>query len=328
LNAGDPRDRRVYSACIKEPFLAEQINANGLREICFYRRSNGNTFSGDQIAASIPPILGDFYLRTDPPEGQPVGEVIAALARADKDAAEDIRRVLAIRNAGEGEDSAFGDNAFDADACYVETNSADTGDLERGWRKFETTLKTEARYFNRYAEAVLKSIFDGIDSFRTGFGRSIVAEAGPGTSFTKLHRARVFQSEAKLREAMKLPDQEVGPLPAVKAIAGRMNTAGISVFYGATEPSVALAEVRPPVGSKTLVACFEITRPLKLLDLVAMTDISDEPGSLFDDAHRHRLKQAQFLRGLSSRLSKPVMPDDQILDYLPTQAIADFSLWR
>jgi hypothetical protein len=70
---------------------------------------------------------------------------------------------------------------------------------------------------------------------------------------------------------------------------------------------VALAEVRPPVGSKVLVGCFEITRPLKLLDLTAMSDISDGQGSLFDEAHRHRLKQAQFLRGLSSRLSKPVM---------------------
>jgi hypothetical protein len=55
-----------------------------------------------------------------------------------------------------------------------------------------------------------------------------------------------------------------------------------------------------------------------------MKDISDEPGSLFDAEHRHRLKQLEFLRGLSKRLSKAVMPDDQVLDYLPTQAIADF----
>jgi hypothetical protein len=123
---------------------------------------------------------------------------------------------------------------------------------------------------------------------------------------------------------MKHPDREVGPPPTKQAVAGRMNAAGISVFYGATAPSVALAEARPPVGSKVLVACFEIIRPLKLLDLVAMTDISDEPGSLFDDAHRRCLKQAQFLRGLTVRLSRPVMRDDQILDYLPTQAIADF----
>jgi hypothetical protein len=325
LNAGEPGDRRICSACIKEPFLTEQISTNGLRGICFYCQSDGNTLSVDQIATSIPAILDDFYFRADLPlEGRPVCAVISDLIKADEDAAEDIRRALEIRNAAEVEEGAFEDDPFGADACYAETHSADTGDLEWGWRKFERTLKTEARYFNRYAEVVLNSIFDGIDSYRTRFGHSIVVEAGPGTAFTKLHRARVFQSEAKLREAMKRPDQDVGTPPASLAIAGRMNAAGIAVFYGATEPSVALAEVRPPVGSKVLVGCFEIIRPLKLLDLVAMTDISDGPGSLFDDAHRQRLKQAQFLRGLSSRLSKPVMPADQILDYLPTQAIADF----
>jgi hypothetical protein len=47
-------------------------------------------------------------------------------------------------------------------------------------------------------------------------------------------------------------------------------------------------------------------------------------GSLFDEAHRRWLKRAHFLRGLSWRLSKPVLPNDQPTEYLPTQAIADF----
>ena len=123
---------------------------------------------------------------------------------------------------------------------------------------------------------------------------------------------------------MKRPGAEIGPPPSLNATAGRMNSAGIGVFYGATESEVTLAEVRPPVGSKVLVGRFEIVRPLKLLDLVAMKDISDGPGSLFDEGHRHRLRQLEFLRGLTQRLSKPVMPDDQVLDYLPTQAVADF----
>lgn len=31
-----------------------------------------------------------------------------------------------------------------------------------------------------------------------------------------------------------------------------------------------------------------------------------------------------FLRSLSQRITRPVMPDDEALDYLPTQAVADF----
>ena len=73
-----------------------------------------------------------------------------------------------------------------------------------------------------------------------------------------------------------------------------------------------------------LIGCFEVVQPLKLLDLVAMADLADEEGSLFDEDYRVRLKRAQFLRGLGELLSRPVMPNDELLDYLPTQAVADF----
>ncbi len=61
-----------------------------------------------------------------------------------------------------------------------------------------------------------------------------------------------------------------------------------------------------------------------MLDLAALNDLRDEQGSLFDEAYRHRMKRAHFVRGLSWRISKPIMPNDQPIEYLPTQAIADF----
>lgn len=103
-----------------------------------------------------------------------------------------------------------------------------------------------------------------------------------------------------------------------------MNAAGISVFYGATDASVALAEVRPPVGSRVIVARFEIVRPLRLLDFGALEFIVDHNGSDFDKAHIQRLKRAAFLRRLCRRVSRPVMPHDEPRDYLPTQAVADY----
>jgi hypothetical protein len=155
-------------------------------------------------------------------------------------------------------------------------------------------------------------------------GRPIVVEAGPGTNFERLYRARVFQHEKDFREALKRPDLELGPLRKSPPLASRMNAAGISVFYGATNSSVALAEVRPPVGSKVLVGCFRVIQPLRLLDLVALVKLADKDGSLFDPAHLQELQRSEFLRGLTLRLSKPVMPNDEPFEYLPTQAIADF----
>lgn len=317
-------DRRVCSVCVLEEFLSAEIEKDGAPATCLYCGLDGNTFSVDEIATSVGTILSDFYSRMEPPKGEPVNAVISDVVKVCDDAAEDIRSVLANRYATEWADSTPEDNPFGTNECYAKSNPIDTWDFNRGWRDFEKKLKTEARYFNRYAESWLRSLFEGIASYRTISGRPIVVDAGPGTTFTKLYRARVFQSKVKLREAMKRPDIEIGPPPSLTAAAGRMNAAGIGVFYGATESLVAIAEVRPPVGSKVLVGCFEVIRPLRLLDLVAMKDISNEPGSLFDEGHRHQLKQVEFLRGLSERISKPVMPDDQVLDYLPTQAIADF----
>jgi hypothetical protein len=102
-----------------------------------------------------------------------------------------------------------------------------------------------------------------------------------------------------------------------------MNARGISVFYGSNDPGVAIAEVRPPVGSQVAVARFEVIRPLRLLDLTALGNVR-EGGSVFDSGLASRMERAIFLRSLSQRITRPVMPDDEVFEYLPTQAIADF----
>ena len=53
-----------------------------------------------------------------------------------------------------------------------------------------------------------------------------------------------------------------------------MNARGISVFYGAVDIKTALSEVRPPVGSRVAVAQFEIIRPIKLLDVRVLEEVS------------------------------------------------------
>lgn len=113
--------------------------------------------------------------------------------------------------------------------------------------------------------------------------------------------ARVFQSLEKLEEALKRPDFHLGPPPANLASAGRMNALGLAVFYGATHADVAIAEGRPPVASHVLVGRFEVIRPLKLLDV-----------------------EASFLAHLRKQITLPVMPDDEPLEYLVRQAIADY----
>ncbi len=118
-------------------------------------------------------------------------------------------------------------------------------------------------------------------------------------------------------------EASIGPPPPKIAAAGRMNARGIPVFYGATDRNVALAEVRPPVGSKVVVAQFDIIRPLRLLAVEALRSLS-VGGSPFDPQYLPRKQKAAFLCGLSEQITKPVMPDDETLNYIPTQVIAEY----
>jgi hypothetical protein len=237
-------------------------------------------------------------------------------------AAEDIQHILEDKF-DDFDSAAMGEETeFSSDAYYEQKGTSDQAWQEE-WRSFEKSLKSEARFFSRAAASHLAAIFNGIDALRSHDGRPLVVDAGPGTSFSSVYRARVFQSDDKLEAALCRPDQQLGSPPAFLASAGRMNARGISVFYGANDPTAAIAEVRPPVGSQVAVAQFEIIRPLRLLDLTALSAVSDG-GSVFDPELAGRLERAMFLRSLSQRITRPVMPDDEHFEYLATQAVADF----
>jgi hypothetical protein len=208
-----------------------------------------------------------------------------------------------------------------AQRIYAPRRTQMTQRMDR--RSFKNSLKTEARFFSRTAANHLASIIDGIGELQTRDGRPLVVDAGPGTDFHTLYRARVFQSDLKLEAALGRPDIHLGSPPAPLAVAGRMNARGISVFYGANNQKAAIAEVRPPVGSQVAVAQFEIIRKLRLLDLTALSDVR-VAGSICDFGLAGKVDGAVFLRSLSRRITPPVMPDDGPLEYLATQAIADF----
>jgi len=333
---------RVCSSCVGERFLSTEIRSRGDEGVCSYCKDDSRTFSIDELADKILTAFRDHYYLTDSePDlieyhawmddeinyewergGYPVTDMIADAAGVTNEVAEDIRRVLEERYADDEPSPVGYDKPFDSEAHYAERD-IDDEESQSGWLHFEESLTTEARYFNPAAEAVLTSTFEGMAEHRTHKGRPIIIDAGPGTDLTSLYRARIFQSVIELQDAIKRPDLEVGPPPTASASHGRMNAHGVSVFYGATNPKIALAEVRPPVDSRVLVGRFEITRPVRILDIEALSKLNVE-GSIFDPTYIDRLRKAKFLRWLSKRISQPVMPNDEPFDYLPTQAIADY----
>ena len=104
---------------------------------------------------------------------------------------------------------------------------------------------------------------------------------------------------------------------------GRMNAPGIPVFYGATDMDTCVTEVRPPVGSYVVAARFEMLRTLRLLDLDALEWVYVKEG-YFDPEFTNRRSKALFLQWLAKEISRPVMPRDEAVEYLATQAMAEY----
>jgi len=326
--------KRICHECVGEPYLAELIAVSGSPACCSYCDETGPTWSVSELADQIEAAFERHYTRTSEQpehsymfehgwerEGEPVVDAIEEAAGIARQVAEDVQDTLNERHWDRDSASMGEETEFSAESHYEETFSGDHG-WHREWRDFENSIRSEARFFSKAAAAHLAKVFGGIDKLQTGTS-PLVIQVGPGHRVKHLFRARVFQTMDGVKTGISRPDIELGPPPAKLASAGRMNAAGISVFYGATRPKVAIAEVRPPVGSHVVLARFHLTRSLKLLDLTALSNVVED-GSIFDPQYRERLSRAAFLRSLGHQMTRPVVPDDQTLDYLPTQAVADF----
>jgi hypothetical protein len=255
-------------------------------------------------------------------DGQPILDLIQEIGDTTKEIAEAIRDELESCHSTREDYEMGNETEFSSESCY-ESSAVASGELEAKWTKFEHSLKTESRYFSHTAMQVLDTIFSDLEGHRTYRGESVIVDAGPNAPLKNLFRARFFQSKASLLTALERPEISIGPPPPLIAGAGRMNARGIPVFYGATHPEVALAEVRPPVGSKVVVAQFDIIRPLRLLNVESLQMLS-VGGSHFDPMYLLHIQKAAFLRELSERIAIPVVPEDESREYIATQVIAEY----
>lgn len=336
-------EKTICPDCVEEDFLSSCVDKEGQNGKCtFCGEDEVPCITLDTFADRIELAFEAHYKRTSSEpnfyehlmlrdkeidfdwerEGQQTVYAIMDAARISEDIARDVQAILCDRHFDFDEAAMGVEGEFSDEAHYEEIMPRD-GRWQEDWDRFESQLKTEARFFSRTSAEHLGELFDGIDEMRTDDERSLVETVGPGSHVTHFYRGRVFQSEKLLKNAMMRPDLELSAPPSWAAASGRMNAKGISVFYGATSQEIALAEVRPPVGSWVALAQFEIIRPLRLLDLAALENVL-ERGSIFDPSYEYRLGKMMFLRTLSRRMSRPVMPDDQEMEYLPTQAIADY----
>lgn len=334
-------DNRICSNCIEESFLSDLVEEKGKRRKCSYCGNTTRTISVEELADRIQTVLEQFYQRTsDNPDsyqsarladkesdywwtrdGEEITDVIENDVEIPRKAAEDVQEILQDRFSSRSSDEIGEETEFSDDSHY-EYVGVGSQAWEEKWDEFEYSLKKETRYFNQLGKEYLDDVFKDIIKLKTIGGNPIML-VGPGQAMKAVYRARVFLSEESLKQALSNIVDHLGSPPPSLAKAGRMNATGISVFYGATDDHTALAEVRPPVGSKVAIAKFKFTRELRLLNLMELKKIRVK-GSLFNEAYADLLSRIQFLNQLCEKMTLPVMPGQENTEYLVTQAIADY----
>lgn len=336
----DEEELSICHKCINDEFLKKEIQTEGKLGKCSYCKKEHNikeiSWLAERIHSAIeehffltsdePTTLEHIYLSENNPSydwerpGEPINYLIQDITRIEENVANDIQEYLSLYHGGEPTDAE--ENPYGDEACYDE-KPPDKYAFQESWNFFCQEVKYKARFFSPSAEKVLGNLFNDLDSLKTFDGKSVIRSAGPGTENPDIFRARVAQLHGTLELILKDPVQDLAAPPSKSSKHGRMNATGISVFYGATNAETCIAEVRPPVGSHIVIGRFQITRNIRLLDLNILSQIYVK-GSCFDPEFNERLGHAAFLKHLVGELTKPVMPDEETFEYLPTQVTAEY----
>ena len=318
--------------CLQDSHLRRELPKED--ESCDFCDSPGPSVRLDEVASSCDQVLDAHFETTNgdesvwlygrDPGGTDLEETLAGLKVVADEAVEQLAEALRAywfdRDTGESKYSDDGD----VYPCFRPRSDLG-GSMSQTWERIHDSLQHEARYLNPAASQLLDQVFGDVHADHTVEGQPVVVDAGPGSAIERLFRARTFQADDPLIEALERPELLLGTPAQGKGPAGRMNARGQPTFYGASTVDVAVAEVRPPVGSKVVTAAFDLTRPLKLLDFRQLGKLKlDTRLSLFDPRSIERAQRRDFLRQLVGTLVQPVMPESQDRDYLATQVIADY----
>lgn len=199
-------------------------------------------------------------------------------------------------------------NIYVNGVAYVRKNDkvfSKVGDIRS---KYLKEFIEEIQYHNRNPREI--KVLELLKDISTNPEREI----DPGVH---LYRARIIFD---LKEAEKGPDfwgygkkESFVPPPEVTRDL-RANYRYIPYLYCANDPYTALVEVRPRLGADVSMATIKVNERLTLLDFT----LKKIP---------RRMTEAKFnlFSDLSMLFSKPVTSEDDILDYIPTQYVAEFA---
>lgn len=195
--------------------------------------------------------------------------------------------------------------------------------FSRLWERFRKSIQHDQRFFNDDARDFLNNIFEELHRLSGEDRRKVVYFAGPGETLSRIYRVRradTLEAQDKIKLA---PWTELAAPPKKLRVPGRMNPSGIVGLYCALEMDTCVAEMRPPVGSQLVGTALDIIRPICVLDL---TQFEGPPKtvSMFNPRHSRMSDQWAFMQKFRHEISRPILPSDEHLEYIPTQVVSEY----
>lgn len=279
------------------------------------------------VAAIVDPVFRGLYMGGPDDgtiwidRGDLLSEVLLDLTSADDDRV--IEGLIDALVDGDDYWPPDGDEPFyDAEFRYT-VDQGDMGAHGESWADFRRSLMFDRRFFNSAADLWLRSIFKGVQQQRDADGRGPVYMIEPGAHQAVFFRARVANSWAEAQAIKDDLASKLGPPPEHLRRAGRLNPAGILAFYAAFDFETCVAELRPSVGGGVVAAKFKITEPICVLDTTRFAH-GPKAVNLFAPHALERGRQWRFMQMFMNEIAKPIFPAEEHLEYLPTQAVAEF----
>ena len=191
------------------------------------------------------------------------------------------------------------------------------------WEKFKKHTKHKARFFEHKESPV--NIREELKQFKFIFNSLKVLGH-------KQHIFRARELNPKLKEKLnssskEIQRKELGKAPIEIVKNNRFSPIGISYGYFSFNKETALSEIRAEIGQEVVIGHFTLKENLNLIDFTKnymfSNNLKDKSNPFDKDKFNILLLD---LYSFIFDISKPILPNDTSLEYVPTQIMSEY-IW-
>lgn len=307
--------------CINEDDYKKYIKNNGKRRKCSYCSNTNKCIDVELLANEVDEDYRCNYKLNEKFGDSPSNIISEMLGLYNETIADDLVNILSEREERSVNQGA--DALYDEGSLYVpQTNYGNVSEHIEIWEWFCSDIKHRTRFFNNEFIDRFNNLFNDLDRFKYN-NISCIREIKMNDTDAVFYRARRTKDEKEEITILNNPESELSAPPSKYAKSGRMNPRGVSVFYGAYDIKTCIAEIRASVTENVISGQFKLNKSITVLDLTILKEI-EEPRYYQGDDIDNLQGVFYFLRHFSSEISKPIHSDDSELEYLPSQAFAEY----